>query len=158
MKIISAVLIICLASCNIKYYMTPEKGYRVENSKDLSFHNHRLRGVEITKIDTSSIYVFDGLPNYYRCARFFSGGQVLVFYSKDFPDIKMINNQDLGDPGYFIIKKNKIKLNLFSNNYGGVNTFFKGKILDDGNLQFEDNFGCYTKYKFENIIYYKPSW
>ena len=169
--------------CNVKYYVTSEGGYRVVNSKKFKYNDAKYISKSKAAIDTNCIYLMDSVydkwddikikKQSYRFLRFFSGGQVLFIDNNGMPNLDMINNKNIGIPGYYYLEGNKLRVNIFKMVDGGVIVDYLGEVNSNGNLIFyEQSSGDLTfsktkeytrktfwsKVEIKNIINYKPDW
>jgi hypothetical protein len=173
-----------LTSC-LNYHYTSEGGVRVENSKVFKYNKPKYTKLDKSKIDFNAIYILDsiyskwddtkGKKKYSSFIRFFKNGQVLISSFDSILTENQINNKNIGIPGYFIIKKDRIKIDMFQGINGGQTGKKFGKVAENGNLMFyfqrpETSFGSFralekdgrksfwkkeTKYK---LIEYEPEW
>ena len=179
--IVSSLFLFC--GCNVRYYATPEGGFRLYDSAKFKYNKPEYKRMNKSAIDTSCIYVMDSTFNKwddvkikkegYRFIRFFSRGQVLFIYNKGMPDLKMINNKNIGIPGYYYIEERRIKISMFKNINGGLVVDYLGEIDLSGNLIFYEQptgksllletkgyngKSFWSKVKIEKMEYYKPDW
>lgn len=131
-----------LSAC-VKYYTTPEGGYRVKNPKEFKYNKPKYTKRDKSLIDTDAIYLIDSIHTYWdskhvqnEFVRFFPGGQVLFIKTNGMPSSYLINNRDVGTPGYFILKGKRIKIDMFQDLNGGQTGFYFGKVLENGDLMF----------------------
>ena len=55
--LISSLFLFCC--CNVKYYITPEGGYRLYDSTKFKFNKLEYKKMSKSAIDTNSIYIMD---------------------------------------------------------------------------------------------------
>ena len=135
-----------LTSC-VSYQRTDSGGIRTKSSKVYKYNHPRYRSIDISKIDTNTIYLLDTLYNKYdsrepikkisgSACRFFSGGQVLFFHYYDSLNIDLINDKDAGTPGYYTVQGDKLKIDMFQNLNGGQTGKYFGYIRENGDIVF----------------------
>lgn len=186
-RLLIMILSIYFTSC-VSYQITSEGGIRVNNPKVFKYNKERYRKLNKDLIDTSAIYYKDSSfsksssPNwqstYKVFARFFNSGQVLFVNCDSFPNLSLINNPNVGTPGYFIIEGTKLKIDMFQNLNGGQIGRYYGRILPNGDIYFIEQrpetyfnsfsllekidgknwFTIWKKIKIDKIKNYKPSW
>lgn len=145
-KIILILSLFLFCCCNVKYYITTVGGYRLYDSTKFKYNKLEYTKMSKSAIDTNCIYIMDSTYNKwddikikkenYRFVRFFSKGQVLFIYNNGMPNLEMINNKNIGIPGYYYIEGKKIKINMFKNINGGILIDYFGEINSDGNIIF----------------------
>jgi len=172
------------ASC-VHHYYNDDGGVRVANSKVFKYNKPRYTSRNKLPIDTNAIYVLDSSYNKYDVVmgkkkppasyvRFFSTGQVQFFYDTT-KALKQLNNRNIGVQGYYIIKGDKIKIDMFQEINGGQTGKYFGKVLPDNNLMFYEqrpetcfgSFSClerdgrksfWKKAIVPHMEHYKPDW
>jgi hypothetical protein len=172
-------------SC-VRYHYTKEGGIRVNNPKVFKYNKPRFTQKDKSLIDINAIYILDSEYSQWNdikysrknkeFVRFFSTGQILFTHCNGMPRIEVINNQNLGTQGYFIVKGDKIKIDLFSEDNGGCTQNYYGKILDSDNIMFYEvtpvppffssfkglekggRKSFWKKVKVAKIINYIPDW
>lgn len=179
-----AVSMLLLISC-VKYYKTPAGGIRVYNSKEFKYNKPKFTSRDKTGIDTDAIYLIDSMYTYEQkrrvqshFIRFFPTGQMLMVSCTGIPTASLVNNRDAGIQGYFIVKGDRIKIDMFQELNGGQTGLFYGKIMDNGDLMFYEQrpeialfpFNAFAalekdgqksfwkKVKVEGIEGYRPEW
>ena len=189
MKFIVIFCLIILNSC-VDYYRTADGGFRVSNPKVFKYNKDKYKNLRSGLIDTTSIYLKSEEYNKGKqdsisyqndeFARFFSGGQVLFvrFDGGSPPQLELINNQNLGIPGYYIVKGNKIKIDKFQLTNGGQTGKYFGRVLENGDLIFYEarpetyrgsfnrleknvsktKYSIWKKIDIIGIIHYNPKW
>lgn len=186
MRTLNIALIIATVSIScVRHHFNGDDGVRVSNPKVFKYNKPRYTSGNKSPIDTNAIYVLDSSYDKYSVlkeqkktpatyARFFSTGQVLFFYDIT-PDLKRLNNRNTGVQGYYIIRGDKIKIDMFEDQNGGQTGKYFGRILNDSSLMFyeqspETYFGSYwalerdgrrsfwKKVIVQNMIHYKPDW
>lgn len=173
-----------LTSC-VRHHYNNEGGVRVSNPKVFKYNKPRYTSRNKSPIDTNTIYVLDSSYDKYAFTkeqkkapasyvRFFSSGQVLFFYDTT-PYLKGLNNRNTGVQGYYIIRGDKIKIDMFEDLNGGQTGKYFGRILNDSSLMFyeqspETYFGSFwalerdgrrsfwKKLAVQNMIHYTPDW
>jgi hypothetical protein len=172
---------------DVEWYYTKDGGPRLKNPADFEYNTEELRRADKSLIDTSAIYVIDSLYDPYdetvkekkldggRFCRFFSNGQVLFVSYDSILTMDVINNPEIGTPGYFVIEDNKLKTDIFQNLNGGQTGKYFGLIKINGDLVFFEqrpetydesykgleDFGKKTVWKktmLNGIDHYKPNW
>lgn len=176
--------IFLFTSC-VGFYRTNVGGTRVNNPKVFKYNKSTYTERSKGRIDTDCVYVLDSTYNKWntpkgikksgKFIRFFEGGQVIIAYFDDILTSELINNKDIGIQGYFVIKEDKIKIDMFQNINGGQTGKYFGRILKDGSLKFyeqrpETFYGSFsalekdgrrsfwTKETALDIVYYTPEW
>jgi len=135
-----------LNSC-VSYHLTKEGGYRVDDPHVFTYNKKKYQKFRSGLIDTSAIYVrvekkscfgIDSLQNSpMYTLRFFAHGQVLFsYFTKD--KVDLMNNPNIGIPGYFIIDGTKVKIDRFETINGGQTGKYFGRVMDNGDLLFFD--------------------
>lgn len=98
-------------------------------------------------IDTTSIYYMAEQDLYKYRSEYMRRGEYIRFYSdgrfkmqgvKDFPEIDDINNVNKGIVGYFFIRKNVLKLEIYSDINAGSSQLRFGLIEDNGDINLLD--------------------
>jgi hypothetical protein len=186
-KTILIFLIFFLSSC-VSYHFTKEGGVRVDNPKVFKYNKKRFTKLDKGLIDTNSIYFKESTydkwrtpelkSSYNEFARFFSTGQVLFVSCDSFPKIDIINNPNIGIPGYFIVKGTKLKIDMFEDLNGGQTGKYYGRLQPNGDIIFfeqspetyfssfsmlekksgKDRFSVWRKIKVDSLKNYKPNW
>lgn len=189
MKVRLALLLAVLffSSC-VGYHYTQEGGIRVNNPKVFRYNKKKFTSLDKSLIDTNANYLIDSSFNKWRIPqweqrrdvfiRFFSTGQILFITCSDMPNLDIINNKNLGIPGYFILRGNKIKIVMFQDLNGGQIGKFYGRIQPNGDLVFYDQRpetyyssfyllekaeinsrkSHWKKIKVDKIEHYTPNW
>ena len=150
MRLIIFFNLIFFTSCVGFHYteINEANSIRPNNPNVFKFKKASFRNSDKSLVDFNSIYLIDS-QNYQskispiqrqnnNFFRFFAGGQVLHVYSKSMPQIERINNKNVGIPGYFFIRDNKIRIELLDENNGGQLSFQFGEILKNGDIMLYD--------------------
>lgn len=146
-KSVLILIIFCLTTSCSRYVVNnegfthPPENYKFGYSK-------RSSDVDVYQlIDTTSIYYMAEQDLYKHKSDYMRNGKYIRFYSngrfkiqgvKDFPDIEAINNVDKGIVGYFFIRKNVLKLEIYSDINAGSSQLRFGLIEDNGDLNLLD--------------------
>ena len=174
-----------MTSC-LKYNWTSVGGVRLENPKKFEFSKKTYANSDRSKIDTNSIYQLISLHGWggvsvkegdqVSCiiARFFSTGQVLFYRCENKPIDSLFNNKDAGEPGYYYIDENRLKIDRWTQTNGGQLEYYFGIIQNDSSIKlYEQAVGYYSSYrdlekknvytiwkkkKISNLKHYKPDW
>jgi len=194
-------LILSLLLTNCSHYVLSSTGYTRPPEKykfPYSKHTKKLHTNQI--IDTTAIYYLhdsyftsgDGnheIKKYKRTdafIRFYDDGRLKIQSSRgEYPKIEDINNINNGIVGYYLLKGNQIKIQVYSDIDAGSNQLKYGYIDENKNLiiydanprtyisifnLFSEQNGRkkmekayygkkeYKKIKVEGIIYEKPNW
>lgn len=179
------ILSLCFFTSCVSYYYTNDGGIRVKNSKVFKYNKPKYTRLDKSRIDLNAIYILDSVYSKWdnpkgrkksgSFIRFFKNGQVLISSFDSILTQKRTNNKKIGIPGYFIIKEDKIKIDMFQQINGGQTGKQFGRIIENGDLIFysqrpETYFGSFsalekdgrksfwkkeTKYK---LIEYNPEW
>ena len=144
--ILTGATMLLLVSCGIKHFYTNEGGVRVYESSVFDYRNVKNRFGKDSLIRTDVIYVCDSIFNKWNTpkwiksephfVRFFKNGQVLFIYPKDTINSEVVNNSELGTPGYFKLDGNKLKIDMFQNLNGGQTGKYFGRINEKGEIVF----------------------
>lgn len=184
-RAITIIFLLSLFTSCVRHYWNEDGGVRVANPKVFKYNKPRYTSRNKFPIDTNAVYVLDSSYNKYNevkarklppetFVRFFSTGQVLFFYDTT-AGLKQLNNPNIGVPGYFIIKGNRIKIDMFQDINGGQTGKLFGKIQNDGSLMFYEQspatyFGLFIalerdgqksfwkKEPAPNMKHYRPNW
>ncbi len=185
LTLILLIVALSITSC-LKYNWTSVHGVRLENPKKFEFSKKMYANSDRSKIDTNSIYQLISLHGWggvsvregdqvsCKTARFFSTGQVLFYYSDTIIDDRIFNNEEAGEPGYYYVYENQLKIERWRITNGGQLEYYFGTIQNDGNIKFyEQAVGYYSSYRnlekkniysiwakkeISNINHYKPDW
>ena len=176
-----------ITSCNrAEYFVTDKGGYRVKDPTVFEYNSVvYLEKIDFNLIDTNSIYVIDSLVNPYdsikhkktsgRFCRFFPKGQVLFARYDSIVSADLVNDKEIGNPGYFTMDGDYVKIDMFQKLNGGQTGKYFGKVLENGDLMFYEQrpetfnesfrklemFGYKTywkKLKLEEFETYQPKW
>ncbi|SHH21945.1 hypothetical protein SAMN05444372_1291 [Flavobacterium micromati] len=189
-------LLILLTSCS--HYLVNNEGFiRPPKNYKFSYQKKSAKLTEDKIIDTTAIYYLTN-SNYYRNSneyknndgyiRFYSNGQFKIQGTKTYPKIEDINNVNYGVVGYFKIKGNVIKLQIYTDINAGSDQLEFGIIDENSDLIllnenprtdfclgyseksirkkineisiFRANLNpkIYKKIKIEEMTYNKPNW
>lgn len=144
--LILALTLACFTSCGIKHYYTKDGGVRVYDTTIFDYRNVKDRFGKDSPIRTDLIYVCDSIYNKWnspkwikaeeRFVRFFNSGQVLFVYPDDTINLEIVNNPEVGTPGYFKLDGDKLKIDMFQNLNGGQTGKYFGRVNEKGEIVF----------------------
>lgn len=190
-KIFAIISLLFLTSCS--HYVINSQGFvRPPKNYKFSYRNKSAKLKSNETIDTTAIYYFKN-SNYYRDSQEFkSGGRYVRFYAngkfkmqgtKTYPSVEDINNTERGVVGYYKLKKNVVKLQIYGDIDGGSDMLEFGLIDENKNLILLDEnprtyfrigysengirnkikyrksgAKIYEKKQVEGITYEKPNW
>ena len=131
-----------ITSCS--HYTSNSLGYtRPPKNYKFGYKNKTTKLTTNTIIDTTAIYYLHN-SNYYRNSseyknrdeyiRFYNGGQFKIQGTKEFPKPEDINNIEKGIIGYYILKGNLVKMQIYSDINAGSDQLEYGIINAAGNL------------------------
>jgi hypothetical protein len=179
--------------CGCSHYITNTAGYiRPPQNYKFSYAKKAKKLTTSTIIDTTAIYYLYN-SNFYRNSnkykntnnyiRFYATGQFKLQGIKIHPKLEDINNTNVGLIGYYKLKGNVIKMQIYSDIDGGSIQLKFGLIEENGNLvilnenpktYFQIGYSekgikrkiknsyfnpkYYQKIYFENMTYDKPDW
>lgn len=141
-NLIPIILFLTLTSCshyvlNESGYTRPPKNYKFSYSKRATLLN------DTSSIDTTVIYYLTN-SNYYRNSdeykntdnyiRFYSDGKFKLQAINSFPKAEAINDISKGNIGYYLLKGNVIKLQIYSDMNAGSDQLEFGVIDENKNL------------------------
>ena len=183
--VIYIILALTTHSC-VEFHRTKKGGFRIEDPTVFEYNSKKhFKKIDFSKIDTNSIYILDSLINPYdsvkyknisgRFCRFFPKGQVLFASYDSIISDDLINDKEIGIPGYFTMEGNKVKIDMFQNLNGGQTGKYFGKLMDNGDIMFYqqrpetynesykglEKYGKKTfwkKTKIDSIKFYYPEW
>lgn len=185
-------LFFSLISCS--HYVINDAGYtRPPKNYKFSYKKKSAKLISNKFIDTTVIYYLHN-SDYYRNSseyknsdhyiRFYSDGKLKLQGTKEYPKVEDINNINKGLVGYYKLKNNVIKLQIYGDINGGSDQLEFGIIDDNGDLVLLNenprsslkigyseksikkkidktsflNPQRYKKIKFEGMTYEKPNW
>lgn len=190
-KMLTITVLLLLTSCS--HYVINKEGFtRPPKNYKFSYANKSAKLTSTEIIDTTAIYYLEN-SNYYRNSdvykngdgyiRFYANGKFKMQGTKTFPSIDDINNIEKGIVGYYKLKKNVIKLQIYGDINGGSDQLEFGLIDENKNLILLNenprttfclgysesgirnkiknsyfNPKIYKKRKVEGITYEKPNW
>lgn len=188
LKVFLLCILLSFTSC-VRFHYTSDGGVRVNNPKVFEYNKPKYTTREKSLIDTNAIYLLDSVYNkwdilprrkiyHHEFARFFSTGQVLFVSCDSMPHLELINNKNVGTPGYFILQDDKIKIDMFQNLNGGQTGKYYGRVISSGDLIFYEQrpetyyssfylleqaegkarYSYWKKIKVANIENYKLDW
>lgn len=126
------------------HYVLNDSGYpRPPKKYKFSYSKNESHLTDTTIIDTTAIYYLSN-SNYYRNSsnykntdhyiRFYSDGHYKLQAVKEYPKIEDINDIRKGNVGYYKLKGNVIKLQLYSDINAGSDQLQFGLIDENNNL------------------------
>ncbi|HEX4887225.1 MAG TPA: hypothetical protein VFV37_04180 [Luteibaculaceae bacterium] len=147
MKILIVVATLFLNSCSVSFHRTESDGVRVNDSRVFKYNKNKYKKFRGRLLDTACIYLKvkeyhnnwtpdTGYNRKTQFVRFFAGGQVLFTACDSIPNEELINNPNVGVPGYYIIEGTKIKVDRFELTNGGQTGKYFGRVLENGDLIF----------------------
>lgn len=186
-------LFISLSALSCSHYVINNEGYtRPPERYKFSYKNKKLNKDVYKKIDTTAIYYLEEQNLYKHDSEYKRHGVYIRFYSngrfklqgvKKFPAIEEVNNINKGIVGYFYLKENVIKLQIYGDINGGSDQLEFGIIEENGDLNILDEnprttycIGyseksirrkieksaftpvIYRKIHLENLVYDEPNW
>lgn len=195
-KIFALSLLTLLTSCS--HYLVNNEGFtRPPKNYKFSYKKKSTKLTDAKIIDTTVIYYLTN-SNYYRDSdayknsdgyiRFYANGKFKMQGTKTYPKIEEINNVNYGIVGYFKIKGNVVKLQIYTDINAGSDQFEFGIIDENSDLLllnenprtdfclgysekairkkineisvFRANLNpkIYKKIKIEGMTYDKPNW
>jgi hypothetical protein len=188
MKIILIFLTLFFTAC-LRYHQTSEGGIRVNHPKVFKYNKHRFTRLDKGLIDTNAVYFKDSSFGKYntpqwdisfkQSARFFNSGQVLFFHGERSANIDQLNNQNLGEQGYYIVKGTQLKIDRFEYDNGGQTNLYFGRIQPNGDIIFYEEtpkvnllpsfkklenqqgkikYSIWRKRKVDGLKHYRPDW
>jgi hypothetical protein len=188
MKMLLLLLPLFLGAC-LRHHQTSEGGVRVNNPKVFKYNKPRFTKLDKGLIDTNAVYFKDSSFGKYNTpqwntsfketARFFSTGQVLFLHGDSVANIDKLNNPNLGEPGYYIVKGTQLKTDRFEWDNGGQTGLYFGRIQPNGDIIFYEEtpkinhfpsftklenqfnkikYSIWRKRKPEGLKHYRPDW
>jgi len=142
MKIYFCFIVVVLTS-SCTHYVVNDAGYiRPPKSQKFSYKKS-FAGLNLSLIDTNSIYYLsngyyyknnNGYKKKDKYIRFYSDGRFKLQGLKDSPKIDDINNPDIGIVGYYIMKGNVIKMQIYGDIDAGSIQLEYGYVDENKNL------------------------
>ncbi|NUY81746.1 hypothetical protein HUK80_12630 [Flavobacterium sp. MAH-1] len=141
-KGIAILSILACASCS--HYVVNQAGY-TRPPKHYDFpYRHRVKPLaDLSLIDTTAIYYLHD-ANYYRNSdaykvpdrymRFYADGRVKVQGTKAFPRIEDVNDPEKGVVGYYYLKGDLLRIQLYSDINAGSDQLKFGKVDQNGDV------------------------
>jgi hypothetical protein len=134
--------LVFLTSCS--HYLVNNEGFtRPPKNYKFSYQKRSSKLNDTKVIDTTAIYYLTN-SNYYRDSneyknndgyiRFYANGKFKIQGSKTFPKIEDVNNVNYGIVGYFKLKDNVIKLQIYTDLNAGSDQLEFGIIEENGDL------------------------
>lgn len=193
MRKISTYLILLLTLVGCSHYVINENGYiRPPKGFKFSYRNKVTQLKNKSIIDTNAVYYIHN-SNYYRNSdayknhdeyiRFYSNGRFKQQGLKAYPKTEDVNDINTGIAGYYYIKGNSIKMQVYSDINAGSDQLSVGIIDENKNLVILDEnprmFFCigytekaikrkieksnfnpkvYEKITIEGLTHTKPNW
>lgn len=181
-----------LSSCT--HYVLNDTGYVRPPGHYTFSYSKKIKSItDTTVIDTTAIYYLtnsnyyrnsDEYKNAYNYIRFYADGRFKIQAVKAFPTIEDINDINKGNAGYYLVKGNKIQLQLFTSINAGSDQLEFGLIDENRNLIILNenprtdyclgysenrikrkiakssffNPKRYEKIKVPGLVYIKPNW
>lgn len=141
-KIQLVIFLIVITSCS--HYTSNNSGFtRPPKNFKYSYQSKTSKLTSNEKIDTTVIYYLHD-SNYYKnnseyknrneYIRFYNNGQFKIQGSKEFPKIEDVNNIEKGIVGYYILKSNLVKMQIYTDINAGSDQLEHGIIDENGNL------------------------
>lgn len=140
------IIFFLITSCS--HYVVNNEGFTRPPEKYKFGYSKKKSDVDVYQlIDTTSIYYMAEQDLYKYRSEYMRRGEYIRFYSdgrfkmqgvKDFPEIDDINNVNKGIVGYFFIRKNVLKLEIYSDINAGSSQLRFGLIEDNGDINLLD--------------------
>lgn len=186
LKIFPYILILILFySCQTKYVVNDQGGIRPKNKNMFRYNNKSFALQDNQLIDTNYIYLRkDAINNYGSDSvksptvyyRFWGNGCVQEVWPDNQKLNSIVNNTEIGNIGYYYIKKGRLKIEIIETTNGGQAGHRYG-LFDNGDIWFyeqtpETYFGSWNmlkwlesknktrwvKTKVDSLGYIKPTW